>query len=98
VLFLFWGGFFVEHLQQWFVPHGRELPAFVWVAQMLHALMLVGLGLMLWKEKPGIALTVVATLAFFLLIGRGSFLSIGLLNLLPVLAFAASWATSRPAV
>jgi hypothetical protein len=34
VLFLFWGGFFLEHLQEWFLrADGLLPPASVWIGQ-----------------------------------------------------------------
>lgn len=65
-LFLFWGGFFVEHLVEWFVkPFPATPPAAVWLAQGEHLLLLLGL-LALWRwEVTGSLLVLAAALAFF---------------------------------
>jgi hypothetical protein len=92
-LFLFWGAFFVEHVAEWFVPHARELPGWVWVAQALHLGMLVGLALTIWKQRTGVVMTLLATVAFFATIGAAW--PLALLNLAPALAFAAAWVNGR---
>lgn len=98
LLCLFWGAFLVEHVA-WFVP-GRgpaaPPPPRVWAGQALHLAMVAGLGLMAWRDKLGVAVTVWATVLFFVTIGMARFPVIALVNLLPIAAFAASWAT-RPA-
>ncbi len=65
-LFLFWGGFFVAHLVEWFVkPFPATPPAFVWLGQVAHLLILLGL-LALWRwEVAGSVLVVAAALVFF---------------------------------
>lgn len=98
LLLLFWGAFFVEHLTEWFIPHGTKVPGWVWVAQGFHLLMLVGLGVMSWREKPGAVIMALGTVLFFSSIGLHRFPLIALLNVLPLLAFAASWATARRGV
>lgn len=66
-LFLFWGAFFLDHFQEWFLHPAPGLPpARVWLLQLAHFAMLIGLVLMLRWELPGSALTVVAALAFFI--------------------------------
>jgi hypothetical protein len=92
LLFLFWGAFFVEHLAEWFMhPQQGVPPAWVWVAQGLHASMLVGLALMAWKDKLGAVVTAMGTIAFFAVIGMKGFPYIALLNLLPIACFAVTW-------
>ena len=57
-VFLFWGGFFVEHLQEWFTrPFPGHPPLKVCAAMALHFLILAGLiaALLLlacwWRER-----------------------------------------------
>jgi hypothetical protein len=84
-LCLFWGAFFIEHLQEWFLTENMaRLPAFVWIAQGLHLLMIVSLALLIFRPTWGAVMTVVSTVAFFSWIGVRTFPYIGLLNLLPV--------------
>jgi hypothetical protein len=96
LLCLFWGAFFVEHLAEWFVPGqpGGWPPPSVWAAQAFHFVMLAGLALMAWRAKPGAVLTVLGTALFFATIGMARFPTIALVNLLPLLALATSWATA----
>jgi hypothetical protein len=65
-LFLFWGGFFVAHLQQWFFhPTKGFPPAWVWLAQLAHLTILVGL-VTIWRwQVTGSILTILGSLAFF---------------------------------
>jgi hypothetical protein len=94
LLCLFWGAFFVAHLA-WFAP-GQPAwpPPWVWTAQAFHLVMLAGLALTAWREKPGAVLTVLGTSLFFATIGMPRPPVLALVNLLPVLALAASWATA----
>lgn len=65
-LFLFWGAFFVEHLQEWFMHPGKGLPP-LWVslAQLAHLTILVGL-VCLWRwQVAGSLLTIFGSLCFF---------------------------------
>ncbi len=66
LLFFLWGAFFVEHTIEWFVrPLPQTPPVFVWVAQGLHLLMLVGL-IALWRwEVAGSLMVIAAAFAFF---------------------------------
>lgn len=99
VLFLFWGAFFVEHLQEWFLrAEGRYPPPFVWFTMLFHLAMLVGLLLVMRWDRVGSVVLLAGTAGFFGLIahsGGWKALPYGLLNLAPVLLFAAFWALSR---
>ncbi len=65
-LFLFWGAFFVEHLQEWFSQPARGFPpVWVWLAQLAHLTILIGLAA-LWRwPVTGSILTILGSLAFF---------------------------------
>jgi hypothetical protein len=96
LLFLFWGTFFLEHLSEWFLHPARGLPpARVWVAMLFHLGMLVGLLLMLGWDQVGCAATLIATAAFFAVMGFRSFPYLALLNLAPFPFFAAAWFPGR---
>jgi hypothetical protein len=65
-LFLFWGTFFLEHLQEWFLHPVQGLPPFwVWLRQLAHLIMLVGLIVLLRWELLGSIVTILGALAFF---------------------------------
>jgi hypothetical protein len=65
VLLLFWGAFFLEHLE-WFLHPDRGFPpARVWLLQLAHLLMLIGLLVLLRWELLGSAWTILAALVFF---------------------------------
>ncbi len=65
-LFLFWGAFFVEHLQQWFLhPANGFPPVWLWLGQLAHLAILIGLmGLWRWPVTGSI-LTILGALSFF---------------------------------
>jgi hypothetical protein len=65
-LFAFWGGFFIEHLWQWFiVPFPRTPPLSVWFGQLLHLFILVGLVIGFKWERAGGVLVIAASVLFF---------------------------------
>ena len=92
LLVLFWGGFFVEHLSEWFLrSDGRYPPPWVWVQQGMHFLMLAGLAMMLKWPRLGTVVMVLATIAFFSSIGMNRFPYFALINLVPVAFFTVYW-------
>jgi len=92
LLFLFWGAFFVEHLSEWFLRAGGRFPtAWVWVQQLFHFAMLVGLGMMVKWDKLGCAVMLAGTVAFFGGIGVLEFPWIALINLVPAGCFGVYW-------
>jgi hypothetical protein len=95
LLFLFWGAFFLDHLQEWFLRQDGQLPpSSVWLGQLLHLAMLLGLGLTIFRPAWGAMVSVVATVLFFSAIGYKGFPYIALLNLPPVI-FAALYTAMR---
>ncbi len=92
LLFLFWGAFFVEHLTEWFLraPGGYPPPR-LWISQVLHLVMLIGLAMMLRWDKLGTLVMVIGTAAFFATIHFHHFPFIALINLLPVCGFGVYW-------
>jgi hypothetical protein len=72
-LFLFWGAFFVAHLQEWFIaPFPDHPPLKVCLIVALHALLLVGLALTLRWELAGSLIVLAASGAFFFAVGGRS--------------------------
>jgi hypothetical protein len=65
-LFIFWGAFFLEHVEEWFMhPFQESPPIWVWLAQFAHLAILVGLAA-LWRwPVGGSLLTMIASLTFF---------------------------------
>jgi hypothetical protein len=97
LLFLFWGAFFLEHLQEWFLRQdGRLPPPSVWMGQLLHLAILVGLGLLIFRPVWRAALTVIATVLFFSVIGYKGFPYMALLNLPPVMFALVYTAMGKP--
>jgi len=95
LVFLFWGAFFVEHLNEWFIaPRPRTPPASVWIGQFLHLLVLAGLLVALRWPRLGAALVVGAALAFFPRAGDNYLLFAGLTSL-PALLLLGCWYLRR---
>jgi hypothetical protein len=63
---LFWGAFFVAHLEEWFLHPAQGFPpAWVWLGQLAHLTILVGL-VALWRwQVAGSVLTIIGSVAFF---------------------------------
>lgn len=91
-LFLFWGGFFVEHLKEWFIqPFPQTPPLKVWIGQTLHLLILIGLLIGLRWELAGGLLVVIASTLFFV-DKEPAFIP---LAILPGLLYVACWFGGR---
>lgn len=65
LLFLFWGSFFLHHLQEWFMDLGKLPPPWVFAAQGLHLLFLLGLVVGWRWEVPGALLVLAGAIPFF---------------------------------
>jgi hypothetical protein len=65
-LLMVWGGFFLEHLKEWFTQPLQASPLiWVWLAQLAHLVILVGL-IALWRWPIGGSLaTIAGSLLFF---------------------------------
>lgn len=89
-LFLLWGAFFLEHLK-WFVQPGIGLPpARVWLLQLAHLTMLIGLLMLLRLELLGSILTIVAALVFFGFVAGSRFPLFFIVTVLPVVLVLAA--------
>ena len=102
LLLVFWGAFFVGHMQEWFLrPDGQYPPAWVFRQQIFHFLMLVGLAIMLRWDKLGTVVMVLATYFMFALIPGHQWGGLGwelpFFNLAPVAFFALDWLLGRAA-
>jgi len=73
MVFLFWGAFFLEHLSWFLRPVAEWPPARVWLLQLAHLAMLIGLLVLLRWELAGSALTIVAALVFFVEVAGSRF-------------------------
>lgn len=91
LLFLFWGGFFLEHLAEWFLEAEKGLPPVkVWFAVFFHLIMILGFLIMIRWQKTGILTMLAASIVFFLILDLNRFPYIALINLLPVPFFIIS--------
>ncbi len=89
LLFVFWGGFFFEHLCEWFPqPATGFPPTWVWIGQGFHLAMVVGLGLMLRWRRAGSLLTIAGSAGFALTVGEWAVLRLVLVNVVPLICFA----------
>lgn len=97
LLLLFWGAFFVEHVNEWYVkPQGAYPPLWVLVGMVFHFGILAGLLVSLRWARLGTALTLAATVGF------GSVIAwhtrppaLLLINLIPAACFALGWLVHR---
>ena len=91
-VFLFWGGFFVEHLQEWFVkPFPNHPPLKVCAGMALHFLLLVGLLIVLRWELAGGLMVIAAAFTFFYHISGSPFSLYFGLTALPALLLLFCW-------
>jgi hypothetical protein len=98
-LFLFWGAFFLEHLREWFVHPAQGLPPVsVWLFQLAHLVMLIGLLVLLRWELLGSALTILGALAFFVPIGGSRLLLFVAVTSLPAVLALSGRLLQRHAV
>jgi hypothetical protein len=97
-LLLFWGAFFVEHLQ-WFAHPGQWPPAKVILLQLVHLVMLVGFVLA-WKwELVGSVIVVASSVAFFSQTAGENFLLFSSITSMPaVLWLYCHWRTRQESV
>jgi hypothetical protein len=64
-MFAFWGASFLEHMWEWFlVPLPNVPPAYVWVNQLLHFVLLAGLLIGFKSELLGGGIVIVASVLF----------------------------------
>jgi len=92
VLFLFWGGFFIEHLSEWFIePFPQTPPPAVWFGQFLHFLILAGLVIGFKWERAG-GLLVIASSVLFLIDKAPLFIP---LTIVPGILYLFCWQISK---
>ncbi len=95
VLFLFWGAFFLAHLQ-WFADIHHWPPLWVVGLVGLHFLMLLGLVLGWRYELAGAALVMATAIPFFAIAGRDPVLYAGVTCLPAALWLYCGWPVHRP--
>ena len=96
-LFLFWGAFFVEHIQEWFItPFPAHPPLRVcWMVGM-HALLLAGLLLVLrWQLIGSLIVLGAGGVFFFSVAGKSALLFFGVTALPALLALYYWWQQRR---
>jgi hypothetical protein len=99
-LFLLWGAFFVEHMQEWFMHPAKGFPPpWVWAGQLAHLVLLVGLLMLIRWQLAGAVVTILGAVAFFggliVMTGAGSkslpLVLFLVVTLLPALLSLACW-------
>jgi len=95
-VFLLWGAFFVEHLQEWFIqPYPQLPPLKVCAGMALHFLLLAGLIIALRWELVGSLAVIVTAFAFFYDKAGSRFPVLFGLTVLPALLLAFCWWQDR---
>ena len=99
ICFLFWGAFFVAHLNAWFITplltKAQLPPLSIWMQKLLHLGFLVGYIIGFKRELIGGLLGVVSALAFCVSIGVLKFLP---WTILPGVLFLIAWTIDRTSV
>lgn len=92
-LFLFWGAFFGEHIQEWFIaPFPEHPPLRVCVTVGWHGLLLMGLLLLLrWQLIGSLIVLVAGGVFFFSVAGKSALLFFGITALPAVLSLYCWW-------
>ncbi len=89
LLFILWGAFFIEHLS-WFGSEPTP-PTEVWLLQLVHLLMLIGLLVALKWKKIGSGMIIGSALIFFSQTAGQYFLPFFLVTIIPAVLFLISW-------
>lgn len=95
LLVLFWGAFFIEHINEWYRQPQGYPPPWVTVAMGMHLGMIIGLLLSLRWDRLGILITIISTLGF--MAASGAVIPLLLINLAPAACFVAARLLHRPA-
>jgi hypothetical protein len=89
-LFIFWGAFFVEHLEEWFIRAVEWPPRAVVALQGLHFLFLLGLVVGWWWEFIGGLVVLFAAVAFFSLAAGSHAAAFTLISIAPAIVWIGS--------
>ncbi|MCC6675685.1 MAG: hypothetical protein IT436_00950 [Phycisphaerales bacterium] len=95
LLVLFWGAFFIEHLNEWYRQPQGYPPPWVTIAMGFHLGMIVGLLLSLRWDRLGVLITIISTVGF--MVASGAVIPLMLINLAPAACFAAARLLNRRA-
>lgn len=96
LLLMSWGASFVEHLAEWFArPQAASPPPWIWAAQGLHLVTLIGPAIMLRWDRLRAVVTALGTASFFAIIGGHDLPYIALINLLPIACLVAARSLHR---
>ncbi len=94
-LFILWGMFFVEHLNEFTSPGVEQPPFWAWLLQFVHGLLLISY-LICWKyEKIGSLGILIFASIFFISVGAAWYLL--LISLTPILFFGYTWMRQKQA-
>ena len=94
LLFLFWGAFFVEHLQFFWNGPGQP-PIIVYFITTFHLLLLLSYMVAAWKHFFGSILMVVTGLVFFVLTSGKMFLPFYLISIVPASFYLYYWKNTK---
>jgi len=83
LLFFFWGSFFYEHLNEWYIGKTQFPPMHVSLTVAAHALLLIGYLISFKFEKTGMIMITLFSFLFFMPIMGLKGLPFTLISLLP---------------
>ncbi len=90
LLFLFWGAFFIEHLQ-FFWSEQQQPPFWVYLVTGFHLLLLISYVISFWKYLLGSILMVISGLVFFIMTSGKMFLPFYLISIVPAGFYLYYW-------
>jgi hypothetical protein len=94
LLFLFWGAFFIEHLQ--FFTNVNDKPAFiVYLITVFHFMLLVSYIFAMWKHFAGSVMMIIFALAFFVFTAGQMFLPFFLISAIPAGFYLYYWQNTK---
>ena len=94
-LFLLWGSFFLEHLTWFTTEINNSPPAWVFFAQGVHLLLLIGYLVSFRWERSGAAIVLIASVLFFGYAAGRNAVPFIVVSALPVLLYAYCWRRSK---
>lgn len=98
ILFVAWGYLFVKHLH-WFLPPEAFPPAWIWIGQGVHLVLLISYLIPFWHEKAGsILMTITAAVFFFLIVATGGAIAYFVISILPAILFFISSRLKKPGI
>jgi hypothetical protein len=94
LLFIFWGAFFIEHLE-YFKNPAASPPPFVYFAMICHFILLASYIFVVWKQLAGSILILVSSGLFFAITAGRNFLPFFIISAVPSFFYLYHWKMSR---